>query len=69
MGWKTTLFAGEGDIDAARELVDLAGSEVAELFVYPGDKHLLVDSSLPSQGPDQATLVLPRSRELLDRVG
>ena len=62
-------FAGEGDIGAVRELVGLVGSELAELFVYPGDQHLFVDSLLPSYDPDQATLVLRRSRELLDRVG
>jgi hypothetical protein len=31
------IFAGEGDIDAARELVEQA--EDAELFLYPGDQH------------------------------
>ena len=40
------FFAGEGDIDAARALV--AEAEDGELFVYPGDRHLFADSSLPS---------------------
>src|SRR3954452_23217309 len=40
------FFAGEGDIDAAREIV--ATVPDAELFTYPGDKHLFLDSSLPA---------------------
>src|SRR5487761_660747 len=52
------FFALEGDIDAARELVEIVGPELAELFVYPGDRHLFVDSSLPSYAPDAAGLVV-----------
>jgi dienelactone hydrolase len=63
------FFALEGDIDAARELVETAGPELAELFIYPGDRHLFADSSLPSYDPDAAALVMQRSREFLDRVG
>lgn len=63
------FFALEGDIDAARELVETVGSELAELFVYPGDRHLFADSSLPSYDAAAAALVVQRSRELLDRVG
>ena len=63
------FFALEGDIDAARELVETLGAELAELFVYPGDRHLFADSSLPSYDPDATALVVQRSRELLDRVG
>jgi dienelactone hydrolase len=63
------FFALEGDIDAARELVETAGPELAELFVYPGDRHLFADSSLPSYDADAAALVVQRSREFLDRVG
>jgi dienelactone hydrolase len=63
------FFALEGDIDAARELVATVGSELAELFVYPGDRHLFADSSLPSYDADAAALVVQRSREFLDRVG
>ena len=66
---KDPFFALEGDIDAARELVETAGPELAELFVYPGDRHLFADSSLPSYDADAAALVVQRSRELLDRVG
>ena len=63
------FFGLEGDIDAARELVETVGSERAELFVYPGDRHLFTDSSLPSYDADAAALVVQRSREFLDRVG
>ncbi|GAA3918209.1 dienelactone hydrolase [Amorphoplanes auranticolor] len=63
------FFALDGDIDAARELVATAGPEPAELFVYPGDRHLFTDSSLPSYDPDAAALALRRSLEFLDRLG
>jgi dienelactone hydrolase len=63
------FFALEGDIDAARELVGMVGPELAELFVYPGDRHLFSDSSLPSYDADAAALLLQRSREFLDQVG
>jgi len=63
------FFALGGDIDAARELVETVGSELAELFVYPGDRHLFADSSLPSYDADAAALAVQRSRAFLDRVG
>jgi dienelactone hydrolase len=66
---KDPFFALEGDIDAARELVETVGSELAELFVYPGDRHLFTDTSLPSYDADAAALVVRRSREFLTRVG
>jgi dienelactone hydrolase len=65
---KDPFFALEGDIDAARELVETLGPELAELFVYPGDRHLFADSSLPSYDADATALVVRRSREFLDRV-
>ena len=66
---KDPFFALEGDIDAARELVETVGPELATLFIYPGDRHLFTDSTLPSYDPDAAALAVQRSRELLDRVG
>jgi dienelactone hydrolase len=66
---KDPFFALEGDIDAARELVETLGPDLAELFVYPGDRHLFTDSSLPSYEADAAALVVQRSRQFLDRVG
>jgi dienelactone hydrolase len=62
-------FALEGDLDAARELVAAVGPDLAELFVYPGDRHLFADSSLPSYEAGAAGLVIERSRAFLDRVG
>lgn len=63
------FFAGEGDIDAARDLVSSVGPGLAELFIYPGDAHLFCDSSLPSYDPEAAALVVRRSLEFLDRIG
>jgi dienelactone hydrolase len=57
------FFAGEGDIDAARALVDEA--EDAELFVYPGDKHLFADSALSSYDPEAAALLKRRVLDFL----
>lgn len=51
-------FAGEGDLDAARELVGQARD--AELFLYPGDAHLFTDSSLPSYNPAATALLTER---------
>jgi dienelactone hydrolase len=59
------FFGGEGgDIDAARELV--ASTDQAELFVYPGDRHLFTDSSLSSYDADAAALVTRRVLEFLE---
>jgi dienelactone hydrolase len=52
------IFAGEGDIDAARELVEQAKD--AELFLYHGDQHYFADSSLPSYDPDATALLVQR---------
>jgi dienelactone hydrolase len=52
------IFAGEGDIDAARDLVNQAKD--AELFLYPGDQHYFADSSLPSYDPDATALLTQR---------
>jgi dienelactone hydrolase len=65
---KDPIFALEGDLDAARELVETVGPDLGQLFVYPGDRHLFADSSLPLYDADAAALVVRRSRELLDRV-
>jgi dienelactone hydrolase len=60
-------FAGEGDLDAARALV--ASAPDAELFVYPGDRHLFADDSLPSYDKAAAALLMERALAFLDRVG
>lgn len=60
------FFAHEGDLEAARALVALVGRGRGEVFTYPGDKHLFVDSSLPSHDPAAAALAAVRARAFLD---
>jgi dienelactone hydrolase len=61
-------FALEGDIDAAREIVATVGSPHAELFMYPGDRHLFTDNSLPSYDADATARVTERALALLERI-
>ncbi|MGW1773209.1 dienelactone hydrolase family protein [Streptomyces sp. NPDC002104] len=61
------FFAGEGDVDAARALAGTAAD--ARLFLYPGDRHLFCDSSLPSYDEDAAGRLTERVLGFLDRVG
>jgi len=63
------FFAGEGDIDNARAIVASAPNGLAELFEYPGDRHLFVDSSLASYDAEAATLVTDRVVAFLLRHG
>ncbi|MGH1565387.1 dienelactone hydrolase family protein [Mumia sp. DW29H23] len=63
------FFAHEGDIDAAREIVAAVGPDLGELFVYEGAEHLFFDSALPTYVPEDAALVVQRSRAFLDRLG
>jgi dienelactone hydrolase len=63
------IFALEGDLAAARELVEVLGPRLAQLFVYPGDRHLFTDSSLPSYDAEATSLVVQRSRDFLDALG
>jgi dienelactone hydrolase len=51
-------FALEGDLDAARELDETV--ERAELFTYPGDKHVFTDSSLADYDERAAAQVKQR---------
>ncbi|MEV6008803.1 dienelactone hydrolase family protein [Streptomyces sp. NPDC051976] len=60
------FFAAEGDVDAARALVETA--QDAELFLYPGDRHLFTDSSLPSYEEQAATRTTSRVLGFLDRI-
>ncbi|MDE0545206.1 dienelactone hydrolase family protein [Microbacterium sp. C7(2022)] len=54
------------DLPAARDLVAVAAD--AELFVYPGDKHLFTDSSLDAYDPEAAALVRERVHGFLGRL-
>ena len=56
-----------GDVDVARELVETI--EGAQLFLYPGDRHLFTDSSLPEYDEKAATLVKQRVLGFLDSLG
>jgi dienelactone hydrolase len=60
------LFVDGGDLEAAREL--LADVADAELFLYPGDKHLFADRSLPDYDGPAAALLTERTLAFLDRV-
>lgn len=61
------FFAGEGDLDAARELVEIVGP-TAQLFVYPGGNHLFEDSSLDSYDVKATGMLVERVTEFLSRV-
>jgi dienelactone hydrolase len=55
-----------GDADVARELdAQLADAEV---FLYPGDRHLFTDRSLPAYDAQAAAVVLQRALAFLARV-
>ena len=56
----------DGDLDAARALV--AATPQAELFLYPGDRHLFADSSLTSYDEAATRLLTERVLEFLGRV-
>ena len=60
-------WALEGDLDAARELDETV--ESAELFLYPGDRHLFADSSLPDYDESAAGLLKQRVLAFLGAIG
>ena len=55
-----------GDVDVARELAETV--EGAQVFLYPGDRHLFTDSSLPAYDETAATLVRQRVLAFLDDI-
>lgn len=59
-------FANECDLPAARSLIDAAAQ--GELFLYPGDQHRFVDSSLAAFDPEATDLLVRRTRDFLGRV-
>jgi dienelactone hydrolase len=61
------LVVEEGDLDAARQLAE--ATEGGELFLYPGDRHLFADSSLPDYEESAATLLKQRVLGFLDAIG
>jgi dienelactone hydrolase len=54
------------DLDVARQLDET--EESAELFVYPGDRHLFADNSLPDYDEPAATLLKQRVLSFLDNI-
>lgn len=54
------------DLPAARELVGTI--EGAELFLYPGDRHLFADNSLPDYDEAAAKLLMQRVLRFLDKI-
>jgi dienelactone hydrolase len=62
-----TMEADElGDVDVARELGETI--ESAELFLYPGDRHLFSDDSLPDYDESATTLLRQRVLGFLDGI-
>jgi dienelactone hydrolase len=57
----------DGDLDVARQLDETM--ESAELFLYPGDRHLFADDSLPDYDENAAALLRERVLSFLDTVG
>lgn len=57
---------GMEDLPAARELVETVDG--AELFLYPGDRHLFADNSLPDYDESAATLLKRRVLAFLKGV-
>ena len=57
----------EEDLPAARELATLNWD--TGLFLYPGNKHLFADPSLPDYDEAAATLLMQRALGLLGRAG
>jgi dienelactone hydrolase len=54
------------DLDVARQLAETI--ETAELFLYPGDRHLFADNSLPDYDEAAATLLKKRVLRFLDNI-
>jgi dienelactone hydrolase len=63
---KDPFFGLEGDLEAAQHLASTVAG--ASLFVYPGDRHLFTDSSLPSYDAAATDEVIQRSLAFLDRL-
>lgn len=59
-------FVGSGDLEAAQAVVE--STEHAELFLYPGDAHLFLDSSLPSYDQQATELMAGRILDFLSTL-
>ena len=54
------------DLDVARQLDQEVAS--AQLFLYPGDRHLFADDSLPDYDEKAAALLMERVLSFLDNI-
>jgi dienelactone hydrolase len=54
------------DLDVARQLDETI--ESAELFLYPGERHLFADNSLPHYDENAAALLMERVLSFLDNI-
>jgi dienelactone hydrolase len=54
------------DLDVARQLAEKIKG--AELFLYPGDRHLFADNSLPDYDESAARLLKRRVLSFLDKI-
>ena len=62
-----TMEADEwGDVDVAHQLAETI--ESAELFLYPGDRHLFADNSLPDYDESAARMLKQRVLSFLDTI-
>ncbi|MGE5767462.1 MAG: dienelactone hydrolase family protein [Bacteroidota bacterium] len=55
-----------GDVEVARGIA--ATVDDAQLYLYPGDRHLFTDSSLPDYDEGAATLLMQRVLDFLDDI-
>jgi dienelactone hydrolase len=60
------LALRDGDLEAARQLA--ATIDGAELFLYPGDRHLFADRGLPGYDAAAASLLTERVLVFLDKA-
>ncbi len=60
------FFVDDGDLAAAEALV--SGHDDRRLFLYPGDRHLFADRSLPAYDEAAARLLTERVLRFLDAV-
>jgi dienelactone hydrolase len=59
-------LAADEDLDAARQLDETV--ESAELFLYPSDRHLFADNSLPDYDDNAAALLTERVLSFFDNI-
>ncbi len=55
-----------GDVDVARELATTVDG--AEVFLYPGDRHLFTDDSIEEFDAESTAVVVERSLEFMARI-